>query len=144
MRNLLFLLTAVCAFAATGCMTVIEDPLGHREALEDAQKRYTDLIRWRDAEKAAIYVDPELRKEFLDQADELETLEISDYELGDLEFGEDDETATIEVTYRGFSLTHLVERKIRVTQKWHRDDDNAWLVRPDLDDVVAKLRGVPN
>jgi hypothetical protein len=144
MRTLPLLLCALCAFAATGCMTVIEDPLGHREALEDAQKRYTDLIRWRDAEKAAIYVDPELRKEFLAQAEVLETLEISDYEIGDLEFGEDDETATIDVTYRGYSLSHLIERKIRVTQEWHRDEDNTWLVSPDLDDVVAKLRGVPN
>ena len=144
MRNLLLVLTAVWAFATTGCMTVIEDPLGHRKDLEDVQKKYTDLIRWRDAEKAAIYVDPEMRNAFLAQAEELETLEISDYELGELEFGEGDETATIDVTYRGYSLSHLIERKIRVTQEWHRDDGNAWLVRPDLDDVVAKLRGVPN
>jgi hypothetical protein len=144
MRTQLLLLSALCAIAATGCMTVIEDPLGHREALEDAQKRYTDLIRWRDAEKAAVYVDPELRKAFLDQAEELETLEISDYELGDLVYGDNDQTAKIEVTYRGYSLSHLIERKVRVTQEWHLDDDNAWLVRPDLDDVVAKLRGLPN
>ena len=142
MRSLFLLLAGLLVLGTGGCMTVT-DPLGHREALEDAQKRYTDLIRWRDAERAAIFVDPELRKDFLEQAEELENLEISDYELGDLEFGDGDETATIDVTYRGYSLSHLVERKIRVTQEWHRDEGNTWLVRPDLEDVVAKLRGEP-
>jgi len=142
MRTLFVLLAALLGLGLAGCMTVT-DPLGHRDALEDAQKRYTDLIRWRDAERAAIFVDPELRKDFLEQAEELENLEISDYELGDLEFGDGDETAKIDVTYRGYSLSHLIERKIRVTQEWHRNDENTWLVRPDLEDVVAKLRGEP-
>lgn len=140
MRSLTLVFAGLIVLATAGCMTVT-DPLGHRDALEDAQKRYTDLIRWRDAERAAIFVDPEMRKDFLEQAGELENLEISDYELGDLEFGDGDETATIDVTYRGYSLSHLVERKIRVTQEWHRDEGNTWLVRPDLEDVVAKLRG---
>lgn len=142
MRSALLLLATVVVLGASGCMSVV-DPLGHRDALEDAQKRYTDLIRWRDAERAAVFVDPELRKDFLEQAKALETLEISDYELGDLEFGQGDETAKIDVTYRGYSLSHLIERKVRVTQEWHRDEGNHWLVRPDLQDVVAELRGLP-
>jgi len=81
MRSLILVLAGLMLLGAAGCMTVT-DPLGHRDALEDAQKRYTDLIRWRDAERAAIFVDPEMRKDFLEQAEELENLEISDYELG--------------------------------------------------------------
>ena len=143
MRRVWLLLTALAVAGSTGCMTALGDPLGHRDALAESQKRYTDLIRWRDAERAAIYVDPELREAFLAHAKELETLEISDYELGETEFGEDDETAKIDVTYRGYSLSHLIERKVRVTQEWHRDEGNTWLVRPDLEDVVAELRGLP-
>jgi hypothetical protein len=143
MRSALLLLAGVVVLGTSGCMSVA-DPLGHRNALEDAQKRYTDLIRWRDAERAAIFVDPELRKEFLEHAKALETLEISDYELGDLEFGDGDETAKVDVTYRGYSLSHLIERKVRVTQEWHRNEGNTWLVRPDLEDVVAELRGLPH
>jgi hypothetical protein len=143
MRTALVLFAASICLASAGCISVA-DPLGHRDALEEAQKRYTDLIRWRDAERAAVFVEPELRKKFLEYAEALETLVISDYELGDLEFGEDDKTATISVTYRGYSLSHLIERKIRVTQEWHRNEEDSWLVRPDLEDVVAKLRGDAN
>lgn len=130
------------ALLALGCASM-SDPLGHRDALSDAQKRYTDLIRWRDAAKASIFVEPTLRKQFLAQADLLETLEISDYEIGDVEWGEGDKTATVPVTFRGYSLSHPVEHKVVVTQEWHRGDDDAWRVTPDLDAVVAALRGTP-
>jgi hypothetical protein len=128
---------------ALGCVSPT-DPLGHRDALVDAQKRYTDFIRWRDAEKAVQFVDEDLRPGFLAQAEALELLEISDYETGEFEYEDDEKTARVEVTYRGYSLAHLIERKIRVTQEWHRTDDNDWRVRPDLEKVVAKLRGAPN
>jgi hypothetical protein len=125
---------------ATGCIKP-NDPLGHRDALTDAQKRYTNFIRWRDAEKAVQFVDPELRKNFLAHAAELEDLEISDYEVGEIEYDEGEKKASVEVTYRGYSLSHLIERKIRVTQEWHRLGSNDWRVRPDLEAVVAQLRG---
>jgi hypothetical protein len=117
------------------------DPLGRRDDLQETQKRYTDLIRWRDAERAAAFVDPELRAKFLEQAKALDSLEISDYEVSDIEWGPQDKTAKIDVTYRGYSLAQLIERKVRVTQEWHRDASNTWLVRPDLEAVVAKLQG---
>jgi hypothetical protein len=123
-----------------GCISPT-DPLGHRDALEDAQKRYTNFIRWRDAAKAVQFVDADLRAKFLAQAAELETLEISDYEVGEIEYDDEENTAKVEVTYRGYSLAHLIERKIHVTQEWRRIGNNDWRVRPDLDTVVAQLRG---
>ena len=137
------LIAIAAALLALGC-TTLGDPLGHRDALEDAQKRYTDLIRWRDAAKASVFVEPSERNAFLAQANLLDTLEISDYEIGDVEWGDGDKTATVPVTYRGYSLSHLVEHKIVVTQQWHRDDENTWRVKPDLDAVVAALRDTPH
>lgn len=125
---------------AAGCATV-SDPLGHRDALEDAQKRYTDMIRWREAERAVQFVEPSMREQFLAHAGLLETLEISDYQLGEIVYDEEDQTARVEVTYRGYSLSHLIERKVHVTQEWHRGEGNDWLVRPELETIVAKLRG---
>jgi hypothetical protein len=139
MRALLALLALLFAL---GCASA-SDPLGHRDALEVAQKRYTNLIRWRDAERAVQFVDPSLRDQFLAHAGELENLEISDYELGEIEYDEDGKTARVEVTYRGYALNQLIERKVRVTQEWHRASGNDWLVRPDLEAVVAQLRGAP-
>jgi hypothetical protein len=125
---------------AAGCVSP-SDPLGHRDALEDAQKRYTNCIRWRDAGKAVKYVVPELREKFLAHAAELDNLEISDYEVGEIDYDDEDNTARVDVTYRGYSLAHLVERKIHVTQEWERSGNNDWRVRPDLEAVVAQLRG---
>ena len=127
---------------AAGCITP-GDPLGHRDALEEAQKRYTNMIRWGDAERAVQFVDPELREKFLAHAGELEDLAISDYDVGEIQYDDDNRTAQVEVTYRGYSLSHLVERKVRVTQEWHRSEGNDWLVRPEIEDVVAQLKGVP-
>jgi len=123
-----------------GCVSP-SDPLGHRDALEDAQKRYTNFIRWGDAEKAVQFVEPDLRAKFLAQASNLELLAISDYDIGEIEYNDDENTATVEVTYRGYSLAQFVERKIRVTQEWKRSGTNDWRVRPDLERVVALLRG---
>ena len=41
------------------------DPLGREEALEVAQKKYTELIRWGDVERAVTYVEEDLCVEFL-------------------------------------------------------------------------------
>jgi hypothetical protein len=133
-------LTAAWLALAAGCVSP-SDPLDHRGALEDAQKRYTNMIRWRDAAKAVQFVEPSLRDQFLAHAGELESLEISDYDLGEIVYGDDDKSATVEVTYRGYSLSHLVERTIHVTQKWSRESGNDWHVSPDLETVVAQLRG---
>jgi hypothetical protein len=137
MRFAIALLAVACAL---GCQTA-KDPFDHRGALVTAQKKYTNLIRWRDAERAAVFIVPERRARFLELAGNLELMEISDYELGEIEYGADDMTASVDVTYRGYSLAHLIERKIRVTQKWERDENDQWHVDPDLDVVVAKLRG---
>ena len=127
---------------ALGCVSP-RDPLGHRDALEDAQKQYTNLIRWGDAQHAVKFVDPELREKFLANASELELLAISDYDVGQIEYADDDHTATVEVTYRGYSLKRLVEHTVHVTQEWHRIAGNDWRVRPDIEDVVAQLKNGP-
>jgi hypothetical protein len=143
MRIRCALALSLALLLAQGCMSP-RDPMGHRDALKDAQKRYTNLIRWRDAERAVEFVDPELRDKFLANAAELENLEISDYELGEIQYADDDTTARIEVTYRGYSLNQFVERKVRVIQEWHRVSGNDWRVHPDIDAVVAQLRGTPH
>ncbi|MGH0031874.1 MAG: hypothetical protein ACQGVC_18960 [Myxococcota bacterium] len=55
-----WLALATAAWLLAGCVSPT-DPLGREDALEDAQQRYTDLIRWGELEKAALFVDPEQR-----------------------------------------------------------------------------------
>jgi hypothetical protein len=142
MRFRCALALSVALLLAQGCVSP-HDPMGHRDALKDAQKHYTNLIRWGDAHRAVEFVDPDLRDKFLAHAADLEDVAISDVEIGEIEYADEDTTAHVDVTYRGYSLSQFVERKIHVTQEWHRISGNDWRVHPDIDTVVAQLRGTP-
>jgi hypothetical protein len=129
----------VCtAWLAAGCAS---DPLGRIDALQQAQKQYTDMVRWGDVERAQKFVDPELRAEFVRLAAAFQELRITDFEIGEFEHGQD--TARVTVTYRGFALANLVEKEARENQEWYRDEGlaNVWHVRPGLEAVVAVLEG---
>ena len=117
------------------------DPLGREDALKDAQKRYTDLVRWGEIEKAGAYVDPDQRDAFLALAKQYEALRITDTETGDITFGEDD--ANVTVTYKGYLMSTLVEHTAYEDQQWYREEGlkNTWYVRPQLEKVLASLRG---
>lgn len=128
---------------AFGACVSPTDPLGREEALEEAQRRYTELVRWGEAEQAGRYVDPELRDEFVRLARQLGDLRITDYEIGEIE--RQDDSAVVTVTYEGYAVATLVERSARERQEWFRAPGlaNVWLVRPGLAEVVAALRGTP-
>ena len=119
------------------------DPLGRQEALEEMQRKYTDLVRWGDLERAEKFVDPELRDNFKREAGGLAGLRITDHEIGEIEYGED--SAIVTVTYKGYATATLVERTSRERQEWVRVAglQNVWHVRPELGDVIAELRGRP-
>ena len=123
-----------------GCVSPT-DPLGRQDSLEEAQQRYTELIRWGEVERAAMYVDPELVDDFLTLAGTMANLRITDFDTGEIEFGDD--TAVARVVYRGYSISEFVERAARETQDWYREGGltDPWRVRPQLQHVVAVLRG---
>jgi hypothetical protein len=133
--------TWLLCLALAACISPT-DPLGREDALQDAQKKYTELIRWGDVQRAGAYVDPELREEFLALASSMEDLRITDFEIGEIEF--DHDSARVSVTYRGYRVSEFVERSAQEVQQWHRDGlDNDWLVRPGLHDVVTAIEGRP-
>jgi len=124
----------------SGCVSP-SDPLGREDALEEAQKRYTDFVRWGELEKAGMFVDPEMRDEFLGLARQYEALRITDSETSEIVFGDDD--ATVTVTYKGYLMTTLVEHTAHEEQAWYRKEGlkNTWYVRPQLGAVLDTLRG---
>jgi len=130
---------------ALGCVTP-SDPWAHVEALEDSQKRYTEAIRWGDLERAATYVDPEMRDDFLAMAEAFEDIRITDYEIGDVEMEDEEKrSAQVDVTYQGYALPFFVEHKIRDRQVWRRVEtlgDHRWQVQPELEPVIVGL-GAP-
>ena len=131
--------------ASTGCAAFSEfgDPAGTKKALKNAQKRYTELVRWGELERASEYVDPNLRDEFLNYADAFAGIRFTDFESGELRIGEGDITATAIVVYHAYSLSTLLEKRIRESQQWYRDEEtfNQWRVRPQLRQIIAGVTG---
>jgi hypothetical protein len=115
----------------TGCITWFIDPMGRKAAFDDTQRQYTQALRWGEIEKASAFVDPELRAAFLAQQSVFEAMRITDFSIGEVDYQPD--SAKVTVTYQGYSLESLVERKVREEQKWHRESgSNRWLVRTDV------------
>ena len=131
--------TALCAFAlvagSLGCAfgeIRWSDPLQREISLEYAQNRYTVLVRWSNFEKAAGFVDPELRDAFLAGAPSLREFRFTEYESQPFELDDARTTATVEVTYYAYLPSSPVEQEVRETQVWYREEGvgNNWRVRP--------------
>ncbi len=141
MRLVAPLWIALAGAAALACVSP-SDPLGRVEALEEAQKRYTEAIRWGDLEKAARYVAPEERDDFLALADAFESIRFTDYEIGDLDVEvEELARAEVVVSYHGYVLPHYLERRVHDRQIWVRDGGlgNRWHVHPQLALLIGEM-----
>ncbi len=129
--------------ATLGCAGTSFDSTGNVYALEEAQRRYTELVRWGEIEGASAYVDPAITADFLVTAERFQDIRFTDYESGPLKFGDDSDTVTVDVVYHAYSIRTLVEKRIREHQEWYREPSaaNAWRVRPQLNAIASELNG---
>ena len=105
-----------------------------------AQREYTKNLRWSDIEAAARFVHPEMREQFLSYEQEFDGIRVTDFEVGEITFGEGERTATVRVTYYAYSMASMLEREIKETQDWERlGRDNSWVVRPKLEGIVERV-----
>jgi hypothetical protein len=136
---LTWLLTA--SLAGLGCASSFVDPSGRLTSLEEAQRRYTNLVRWGEIKRASAYVEPELREEFIAHAPIFEQIRITDVNSQEVNLDPSKDTAAIDVTYHAYSLTRFQEKRILETQEWTRHDGvkNNWLVRPQIAEIAVAL-----
>ncbi len=129
--------------ATLGCAGTSFDSTGNVYALEEAQRRYTELVRWGEIEGASAYVDPAITADFLVTAERFQDIRFTDYESGPLKFGDDSDTVTVDVVYHAYSIRMLVERKFVEHQEWYREAsaDDGWRVRPNLAAIANELSG---
>lgn len=108
-----------------------DDPLQREISLEDAQHRYTVLVRWNDFEKAARFVDPEQRDAYLANFPDFRDIRFTEFESDALSIGPDLASATVEVKYYAYTATSPIETAVTETQQWYRDSGvgNHWFVR---------------
>jgi hypothetical protein len=127
--------------ATLGCASL--DFTGKRYALEEAQRRYTELVRWGEIEGASAYVDPAITADFLVTAKRFQDIRFTDFESGPLQFGEGSDTATVDVVYHAYSTRRLAEQKFHEHQEWYREASagDGWRVRPNLAAIAAELSG---
>ena len=119
------------AMGFLGCVSPT-DPLGREDALEDAQQRYTDLVRWGELEKAGTFVDPELRDDFLALAEDYAALRITDFEIQEIHYGEHGKLdASVTVVYKGYLVSTLIERTApEVARRLCEDGAHAAVLTP--------------
>ena len=130
---------------ALGCVSLFSDPSGKFHAFKISQKRYTELVRWGEIERASEYVDPDLQEEYLEYASRMREIRVADFDSSPPRFHNNDNAATVIVVYRTYSLSTLVEKEIRERQEWYREErsNDQWRVRPDLQRIVAGTTGSP-
>lgn len=129
----------------SGCVApllieMFKDPMGREAALRQAQRAYTNAVRWGNVEQAAHFVHPDLRDRFLGFEAEFDGIRVTDFEVGQIEYAEGQSTATVRVTYHAYSMTSMVETEIKEMQKWERlGKGNEWVVRPQIEGLVGQV-----
>jgi hypothetical protein len=110
------------------------DPMKREYTLGEAQKRYTNLVRFGSFVQASQYVDPELAQAFLDNFPSQGDLVFTDSEAERIDFEADGKRdAVVRVTYSAYYTHSPVLFEIVETQSWYREGSlNTWLVRPEF------------
>ncbi len=128
---------------ATGCglMKLTEgDLLGRRADFDEAQKHYTQSVRWGDLDKAAEYVDPKQRDAFQSAAQSLADVRFTDWENQRVDVAPDLKSATAIVIYHAYLDRALTEISYREKQTWSFDETtHTWVVTPGLGDLPRVL-----
>lgn len=144
-RSAVIVVSMFVVVFSSGCFwpllaEMAKDPMGRSAAFELAQRKYTNAVRWGDIEQAVQLVHPDLRDEFLAFEPEFEGIRVTDFEIGELVYGEGQETATVRVTYHAYSLASMLEKEIKEVQQWERlSMKNDWVVRPQLAGLVEQV-----
>jgi len=142
---LLSLIVFAIAMSALGCAFGEfrpNDPFDREWSLEQAQHRYTTLVRFGDFDRASEFVAEDEREAFMDRMDALDDARFTDYDSDPVELDEEMETATIEVVYTIYTPSIPFEFEVTETQVWSRDGlSNNWRVRTlfeGLQNLAAK------
>jgi hypothetical protein len=137
---------ATLLLCSLGCASSFVDPTGRITSLEETQRKYTQLVRWGEIKRASMYVEPELREEYLSYAPLFDQIRITDTDTDEVKMDAGEKTADVDVVYHGYSYTTYEEKRIFETQSWTRYEGvkNIWLVRPEIAQIAEAFVGAAN
>jgi hypothetical protein len=117
-------------------------PLDPKKTFEEAQRRYTQDIRFGLYDDAVEWVEPDLKPAFRQAAHRFREIRFSDYVIESVEIDEAATQAVATVLYRGYSLSQPFEREIRIQQHWRRKvPTQEWFVQPAIDQLLETAGG---
>jgi len=145
MSAALRVLALIGLLAQLSCASSFVDPTGRLTSLEETQHKYTQLVRWGELRRAALFVEPDMVEEFLSYQPYFDDIRITDIDEEEVALDPSETTASVEVTYHAYSFKTLQEKRFFETQKWTRYDGvkNNWLVRPELGQIVDAFVQAP-
>ena len=107
-----------------------KDPFDRGLTFNEAQHRYTVLVRWSEFQKAKAFVAEDQREKFLADMKALKQARFTDYESEDVDLDEELQKATVHVTYTLYLPSTPYELEITETQEWSRSGmGNTWRVQ---------------
>lgn len=128
---------AVLAFVV-GCLTSfgcangevrLDDPFDRKLNLEQAQHRYTVLVRWGKFQEAKVFVGVDDQAEYLKRMKMFKEARFTDYESDPVELDHEKQVASISVVYNLYLPNSPFELEITEVQEWTRNGiSNAWEV----------------
>jgi len=140
MRRFLPLIAILCVLASPLACAFGEfrphDPFNRQLSLEEAQKRYTELVRWSKFDEAAGFVEQSARAAFLAAMPNFGRVRFTDYETRPWKLDEEKRHTTIEVTYTGYAMNSPLTVAVHEKQEWKREGhSNQWKVQPSFSDL---------
>ncbi len=104
-----------------------DDPFDRLYTLEGHHKHYSDLVRWSKFDDASSYILPEQRAGFVNSMPDFDEVRFTDWRAAPWKLDEEKRTASIVVTYKGYSLRSMYEIEFKETQTWKRTGQrNNW------------------
>jgi hypothetical protein len=120
-----------------------EDRFRMQYNLDEVHKQYTDYVRWSKFNQASQFMDKADRPAFLRMMPDFDEVRFSDWKAKPYQLNEELTSTTIEVTYRGYSMTTPFEVKVHESQEWQREGKgNVWKLKNttfhDLDQLAGR------
>ena len=144
LRSALIVLLGALMLSTVGCAFGEfrpKDPFDRQLTLDEAQHRYTVLVRFSDFQRARSFVAEENRDAFIKRMKRLDEARFTDFESETVEMDDEMEKATVRVTYTAYTPAMPYETEIDEIQEWSRDGiTNKWLVVShfeNLEKIVA-------
>lgn len=125
------LLAAAVSSGATCAQTKTKDTL---ERLKESVEGYNHAFRWKNYERAAIFIPQDLRAAFVAAYEDDETsLQIEDYTVVKVDLI-DEKSAKVSVNVRYLLLPSVVVQKALLQQEWH-EVDGQWILETEKNSI---------